>query len=68
MSAEDRIIAKLTLHRDIKELLIQKLTREGISCRETEFTDSQGDILIENPDDADRVKAIVRELQQKANS
>jgi hypothetical protein len=67
VSAEDQIIAKLTLHRDIKELLIDKLRRAGILCHETDFTDSKGDIFIENLDDITKAKEIIQELQQKAN-
>lgn len=68
MSAEDKIIAKLTLHRDIKELLIQKLRQAGVACHETEFTDSKGDIRIENSDEIAKVRQIIQDLQHKANS
>ncbi len=67
MSAEDKLIAKLTLHRDIKELMIEKLRQAGIPCRETEFNDSNGDILIENPNDVAKAEKIIQNLQQKAN-
>ncbi len=68
MSAEDKIIAKITLHRDIKELVIQELRNAGISCQETNFTDPNGDISIPNSSDAPKVKQIIRELQKRANS
>lgn len=46
---------------------MQKLRQAGIACRETEFTDSNGDILIENSDDVIKVQKIIQDLQQKAN-
>lgn len=64
MSAEDKIIEKITLHRDIKNLVIQELLAAGIKCQETNFTDPNGDILIVNPSDAPKAKEIIRNLQK----
>lgn len=68
MSAEDKIIAKITLHRDIKQLVIQELRNAGVSCQETNFTDPNGDISIANSSDAPKIKQIIRDLQKRANS
>ncbi|MGL5059689.1 MAG: hypothetical protein ACRC62_06875 [Microcoleus sp.] len=68
MSAEDKIIEKIILHRDIKELVIQELRTAGIPCQETQFTDPRGDILIISPNDAAKVKQLIRALQKRANS
>ncbi|MDY6783788.1 MAG: hypothetical protein SW833_14810 [Cyanobacteriota bacterium] len=67
MSAEDQIIAKIQLHRDIKNLVIEELRQAGIECQETKFTDSKGDILIINPIDVDRVRETIKEIQQRSN-
>ena len=67
MSAEDKIIEKITLHRDIKNLVIQELLAAGVQCQETNFTDPNGDILIVNASDAAKVKEIIRNLQKQAN-
>ncbi|MCU0541707.1 MAG: hypothetical protein MUE44_05885 [Oscillatoriaceae cyanobacterium Prado104] len=68
MSAEDKIIEKIILHRDIKELVIQELRAANIPCQETEFTDPRGDILIISANDAAKVKQVIQSLQKRANS
>ena len=68
MSAEDKIIAKLQLHRDIKNLTIQELQNVNIACGETNFTNPKGDIEIANAKDTPKAKVIIRQLQNRANS
>jgi hypothetical protein len=65
MSDEDGMILSLKKHKKIKNLLIQRLRQEGIECEETTGNDRKGDILIIKKEDAPRVQAIIRELQQK---
>jgi|GEM_PF-5823615 len=67
MSVEDRIIAQLTLHRDLKELLMRELRKLGIHCQETAFTDPNGDILLLNSNDVPKAQQLIQHLQQKAN-
>ena len=67
MSVEDRIIAQLTLHRDLKELLMRELRKLGIQCQETAFTDPNGDILLLDSKDVSKAQQLIQHLQQKAN-
>ncbi|MEM9542992.1 MAG: hypothetical protein AAGA60_26310 [Cyanobacteria bacterium P01_E01_bin.42] len=68
MSAEDQIIAKLQLHRDIKNLTIQELQNANITCQETSFTDPKGDIAIASSKDTSKVQEVIRQIQKRANS
>ncbi|MEL6334909.1 MAG: hypothetical protein AAFY78_03190 [Cyanobacteria bacterium J06648_16] len=67
MSAEDAMIAKIILHRDIKLLIMQVLQQSGLDCQEIQFTDPNGDIILVNPDQAEQARAIIREIRQAAN-
>ena len=64
MSVEDRMIAQLTLHRDLKEQLMAELQKLGIQCQETPFTDPNGDILLLDPKDIPRAQRLIQHLQQ----
>ncbi|MGA1284201.1 MAG: hypothetical protein ACO34J_09110 [Prochlorothrix sp.] len=66
MSVEDAIIAKLELHRDIKELVMRELRQIGIPCQETPFTDTNGDIILLNPQDIPKAQALIQTLQQRS--
>lgn len=59
---EDKMIAKLELHRDIIGKMIELLKKNGIECERTTGNDSNGDILYFNPEDEPKVKAIIRNL------
>lgn len=66
MSVEDAIIAKLELHRDIKELVMRELRQMGVPCQETPFTDANGDIILLNPQDIPKAQALIQTLQQRS--
>ncbi len=65
---EDRMIHTAEVHRDLIGWVIKKLNDEGIPCKRTTGNDRKGDILLINPDDAPRVKEIIRQIQNKYNS
>jgi len=67
MTDEDKMIYKLTVHRNFIGWIIDQLKEEGISAERTTGNDPKGDILIIQPDDAPRVKEIVRKMQNKYN-
>ena len=52
MTDEDKMIYKLTVHRDFIGWVIDKLKEEGISAKRTTGGDRNGDILIIKPEDA----------------
>lgn len=68
MHDEDKMIYKLKVYRDFIGWVINKLKEEGISAQRTIENDRKGDILLINPDDAPRVKEIIRQIQKKYNS
>jgi len=59
------LIYKLTVHRDFIGWVIDKLKEEGISAKRTTGNDPKGDILIIKPEDAPRVKEIVRNFKKR---
>lgn len=61
---EDKMMAKLILHRDIIGHVIKLLQREGIECERTRGNDRNGDILYVNPEDEEKVKEIIRSLNR----
>ncbi|MEH1871245.1 hypothetical protein [Nostoc sp.] len=68
MTDEDKMIYKLTVHRYFIGWVIDKLKEEGISAKRTTGGDRNGDIFIVRPEDAPRVKEIVRNIHNKYNS
>ncbi len=67
MTDEDKMIYKLTVHRDFIGWVINELKKAGISAKRTTGNDPKGDILLVKPDDAPQVKEIVRKIQNKYN-
>ncbi|MEB3885504.1 hypothetical protein [Lyngbya sp. CCY1209] len=65
---EDRMMNRLEAHRDFITWLIKKLKAEGIECDRTTGNDPNGDILYYNPEDEEKVKKIVREINSEYNS
>jgi len=65
---EDRQIARLKIHRDLIGWIIKELKKEGIQAERTSGGNPNGDILIVNPDNAPRVKEILRQIQKRFNS
>ncbi|GCL43419.1 hypothetical protein [Dolichospermum planctonicum] len=61
---EDKMIERLTIHKNMIGWLIEKLQQEGIECQRTTGNDSKGDILCINPEDVPRVKEIVRQIKK----
>ncbi|MBD1892853.1 hypothetical protein [Coleofasciculus sp. FACHB-SPT9] len=68
MTDEDKMIYKLTVHRNFIGWVIDKLKEEGILAQRTTGNDSKGDILLINPDEVPRVKEIIRQIQSEYNS
>lgn len=64
---EDRMIYNLVVHRDMIQWVIEQMAKEGIPCERTKGNSSKGDILIIKPEDASRVKDIIRQIQSKYN-
>jgi hypothetical protein len=65
---EDKMIHKLTVHRNFIGWVINELNDRGIPSKRTTGNDSKGDILLINPKDAPRVKKIIQEIHNKFNS
>ncbi len=64
---EDKMIERLTIHKNLIGWIIKQLEAEGIPCKKTTGNDSNGDILYVNPEDEPKVKAIIRKIQQQYN-
>jgi hypothetical protein len=47
--------------------VIEQMAKEGIPCERTKGNSPKGDILIIKPEDASRVKDIIRQIQSKYN-
>lgn len=67
MTDEDKMIYKLTVHKNFIGWVIEKLKEEGISAIRTTGNDSKGDILLINLNDVPRVKQIVHVIQRQYN-
>ncbi len=64
---EDMMMHKYEVHKKLTGWVIEKLKEEGISAIRTRGNDSNGDILLINPDDIPRVQEIVCQIQNKYN-
>jgi hypothetical protein len=64
---EDRMIYKLTGHKNFITWVIQKLEQENIPCQRTTGNDLNGDILLINPEQVPRVKERIREMNRQFN-
>ncbi|WP_342597911.1 hypothetical protein VKI21_12725 [Cyanobacterium aponinum UTEX 3222] len=67
MTDEDKMIERLTIHKNLIGWIIEELEAEGIEARRTTGNDSSGDVLIVNSEDVPRVKEIVRQIQKEYN-
>ncbi len=67
MSDEDKLIYKLKLHKGLKMLVMDELSKEGIPCKETSGNDPKGDILVINPEDVPRVQEIIKSMNSRYN-
>ena len=67
-TGEDRMIYRLTVHKNMITWLLSKLETEGITARRTMGNDSHGDIELLNPSDVLRVQQLIREIQAEQNS
>ncbi len=67
MSDEDNLIHKLTVHKKLKKSVMNELSKAGIPCEETSGNDPKGDILIIKPEDAPRVKEIIKSINSRYN-
>lgn len=67
MHDEDKMIYKLTVHRDFIGWVINQLKEEGISAQRTTGNDRKGDILLINEADVPRVQEIIRQINKKYN-
>lgn len=67
MTDEDKMIERLTIHKNLIGWVIKKLQEEGIKAERTTGNDSSGDILVVDSNDVAKVKSIVRQIQQKYN-
>ena len=64
---EDMMIYHYEVHRDMIKWVIEQMAKEGIPCERTKGSSPKGDILIIKPEDASRVKDIIRQIQSKYN-
>lgn len=64
---EDRMIHKLTVHKNFITWVIQQLEKENIPCQRTTGNDPNGDILVINPEQTPRVKEIIRGINRQFN-
>jgi len=64
---EDMMIHHYEVHRDMIKRVIEQMAKEGIPCERTTGSSPKGDILIVKPEDASRVKDIIRQIQSKYN-
>lgn len=64
---EDEMIYHLELHRDTISWLCELLDRKGIKNKRTRGNNSEGDILLIKPEDAEIVRQMIRELHKTFN-
>lgn len=64
---EDKMIERLTIHKNFIGWVIKQLQAEGIGCKRTTGNDSGGDILYFNPEDKQKVQEIVRKINKDYN-
>lgn len=65
---EDKMIYKLTVHRNFIGWVINELNNRGISSSRTTGNDTRGDIVLVHPQDASRVKEIIRQIHNHYNN
>lgn len=64
---EDKIIRKLTIHKNLIGWIIALFKNENIEMERTYGNDSRGDIFYPEERDTEKIQKIVRELNQKYN-
>jgi hypothetical protein len=67
LTDEDKMIYKLTVHRNLIGWFIKKCAEQGIQCERTTGNDPNGDIVICNSEDEPRVKELIRAHQKQYN-
>jgi len=65
---EDRMIYKLSVHKNLVAWTIDKLEKAGIKCKRTTGNDPKGDIVCFSSGDEKKVKEIVKNINMKYNS
>lgn len=65
---EDRMIYNYQIHKNLVTWTIEQLTLAGVSCERTRGNDRNGDILISNTNDLQKVRKKLQEIHQKYNS
>ncbi|MEM9216111.1 MAG: hypothetical protein AAGD25_17420 [Cyanobacteria bacterium P01_F01_bin.150] len=66
-SDEDKLIAVLKRHRDLKRWVMSELHRHGIDCQETYGNDEKGDIKLLNLADTQKAQDIIDGIHQRFN-
>jgi hypothetical protein len=67
-SDEDKLIAVLKRHRDLKQWIMAQLLSQGINCQETYRNDEKGDIKLLNSKAIIKVQAIIDTIDQQFNA
>lgn len=62
---EDKIIRKLTVHKNLIGWLIALFKNEKIEMERTYGNDTRGDIFYPDEKDTEKIQKIVRDLNQK---
>lgn len=65
MTDADDVKRKIDVHEGLKDYVIKELQDNGIECKETDWYDRNGDILIVNIEDVPQARKIVQRLKQK---
>lgn len=64
---EDRLIYRLTLHRNLVDWTIEQLANAQIAASRTYGNDRNGDILLHEISDIPQAKVIVQTIQNRYN-
>ena len=64
---EDRMIYRLTVHRNMITWLLKQLEAEGIQAQRTVGNDPSGDILLIDAKDVPRAQQLIRKIQTTYN-
>lgn len=65
---EDRMIYNYQIHKNLVTWVMKQLELAGIPCQRTRGNDPNGDILIINSEDLQKVRKTLQKIHQKYNS